>query len=946
MKKVSVIVPVYNAAEFLAETLDTILNQTLEDIEVIAVNDGSADNSWEILEDYAARDTRMHIIDQKNGGPSAARNNGLNYAEGEYVFFFDSDDLLVEDALEIMYEKAKRMDADLVIGKYDIFNGVSLTSVKNLDELVSQDVIDKYDKGILWTFSLSNKLFRRAIIESNHFRFEPISYSEDGVFTMNFVHHAKMITGSDNIVFHYRRMPFAIQSSITSTVNASKIKDYLTAHKLIYLHLKQSIREEFSQYADFGELLHHEDEMNQYMNEFLKKEINVLLNQFYKKFWQIEENTLNLLAKTIYGLLQKVNLDVYYQLAGHHAELDFDHLYGSYDEARKDCRVAAVLYGHPERKEEFYRCLKSLFVQTLIPVLIYVPLGMKTMMDTDEVWQENIIFIDCEEETEFYQKALGAASSEYIVFAEDRFSYEIGAFYRLYHNIRKMNLDVFDSVVNINIGDKAVMCSWHNRAMNSMKNFRIFGDYSKRDAFLPNKMIRVDFLRNLKPDFAKSKAVLTEEIMQKAYFAVSQKVNIVFEEGIDDESFIRYLKASDAAYFNEIEMPSSARSLHDKQIQNDLVEIYKKLMPSKLKKKENRKKRRLINWISKLPVQNKVLFYSIRKENELEGNLKAIYDSIEGNKIVCAHMLPHDSLWKLKMYYEFATSKVIIVDDYARYLRLFPMKPEQRVIQLWHACGAFKKFGIHGTNLSMREEKATHMQYNLVCVSAENIRQIYASAFDIDVAKVSALGVPRTDMYFDQMVIKHKQAEILEKYPEWRGKRIILYAPTFRDKNAKRSEFKPDIDFDDLSRRLGDNTVFIIAPHPVMTEKILSKTYPNIQEIRDISTGDLMFVSDLMVTDYSSVIFEYALLNKPIVFYCYDKAIYNRGFYLDYDHDLPGEIFEDYESFAGYLEHPEKQIVTEKHQKFIEKYMSACDGHSTERIAGIINRYIGGQRNE
>ena len=109
-------------------------------------------------------------------------------------------------------------------------------------------------------------------------------------------------------------------------------------------------------------------------------------------------------------------------MAGHHAELDFDHLYGSYDEARKDCRVAAVLYGHPERKEEFYRCLKSLFVQTLIPVLIYVPLGMKTMMDTDEVWQENIIFIDCEEETEFYQKALGAASGHYVVCDEERFS--------------------------------------------------------------------------------------------------------------------------------------------------------------------------------------------------------------------------------------------------------------------------------------------------------------------------------------------------------------------------------------------------------------------------------------------------------------------------------------------------------------------------------------------
>ena len=193
-----------------------------------------------------------------------------------------------------------------------------------------------------------------------------------------------------------------------------------------------------------------------------------------------------------------------------------------------------------------------------------------------------------------------------------------------------MNLDVFDSVVNINIGDKAVMCSWHNRAMNSMKNFRIFGDYSKRDAFLPNKMIRVDFLRNLKPDFAKSKAVLTEEIMQKAYFAVSQKVNIVFEEGIDDESFIRYLKASDAAYFNEIEMPSSARSLHDKQIQNDLVEIYKKLSAIKLKKKENRKKRTLSNWI-KVNFLCRIKFYStvFEKRMNWKSNLKAIYDSFD-----------------------------------------------------------------------------------------------------------------------------------------------------------------------------------------------------------------------------------------------------------------------------------------------------------------------------
>ena len=943
MKKVSVIVPVYNAAEFLAETLDTILNQTLSEIEVIAVNDGSGDNSREILEEYARKDERLVVLNQENGGPSAARNNGLEHAEGEYVFFFDSDDLLVLDALEVMYDRAKQMDADLVIGKYDIFNGVAYSSVTNLNSLVSKDIIEKYDKDILWTFSLSNKLFRRRVIEERHFRFVPVSYSEDGVFTMNFVHHANMITGCNMIIFHYRRMSFAIHASITSTVSSAKIKDYLTAHKLIYLNLKESICADFLQYRNFKELLSKEETINQYINEFLKKEINVLLNQFYKKFWNIEETTLNMLAATIKGLLNKVNLDVYYQLAGNHSELSFDHLYSSYQEAMEDRRIEVALYGSCDRKDAFIKALRSLCVQTLIQIRISVPAYMKECIQDEDLLSANICLIDCDSKEALYQIVLDRAQGQYILLTDDAFSYENGALRRMYMDIRNMRLDVYDNIVNLNIDDKAVPCSWHGKAISSMKDRRIFTEMSKRDALLPNKLISVEFLRELHLNFSENSAVLAEEILKKSYFAVTQKVNVVFEDGKDDEAFIEYLKSLAPDYFDHVEMAESVTSLFDERIENDMSEIYKKLMPSNIKKNNN--KRKLINIISKLPVQNKVLFYSIRKNGQLEGNLKAIFDYVEGHKTVCAHLLPHSEAWKLKMYYEFATSKVIVADDYTRYLRLFPMKPEQRVVQLWHACGAFKKFGIHGTNLSMHVEKSTHMQYNLVSVSSENIRRIYASAFDIDVDKVSALGVPRTDMYFNSKLIEAKRKEIYKKYPQFVGKRIILYAPTFRDKNAKRDVFKPEIDFADLSRRLCNDTLFIIAPHPVMTETIVADSYDNIMEIRDISTGDLMFVSDLMVTDYSSVIFEYALLGKPIVFYCYDKESYNRGFYLDFDHDLPGEIFEDYESFVDYLCHPEKQIVTEKHRTFIEKYMGACDGHSSERIAKIINEYMGGTSN-
>lgn len=102
----------------------------------------------------------------------------------------------------------------------------------------------------------------------------------------------------------------------------------------------------------------------------------------------------------------------------------------------------------------------------------------------------------------------------------------------------------------------------------------------------------------------------------------------------------------------------------------------------------------------------------------------------------------------------------------------------------------------------------------------------------------------------------------------------------------------------------------------------------------------MMLVSDLLVTDYSSVIFEYALLRKPIAFYCYDLLNYNRGFYLNYPDDLPGDVYETQQALTAYLKSSEKDTLTEKYDQFIEKYMGACDGHSSERIAAMINQYM------
>lgn len=348
----------------------------------------------------------------------------------------------------------------------------------------------------------------------------------------------------------------------------------------------------------------------------------------------------------------------------------------------------------------------------------------------------------------------------------------------------------------------------------------------------------------------------------------------------------------------------------------------------------------LLKLFRSLPLKKQVLFISIRKDGELEGNARALYPFINGRKVVCASMFPHSFWQKLKMNYHIFTSRVIVTDDYLRYLQNLPLRDSQRVIQLWHACGAFKKFGQYGSSMSVDMDRATHVQYSLVSVSSESVREVYADAFDIDIHKVQALGCPRTDNFFDREWLENTREKIYTRYPEWREKEVILYAPTFRDGKKGRSAFCAELDFERLSRKLLPEQIFIVCPHPVMKSRIVEREYYNIREIRDFSANELMIVSDMLITDYSSVIFEYVLLDKPIVFYCYDLEDYDRDFYIHYPEDLPGRVFRTQEELTKYICGENRYDQREQYEEFVERYMSACDGHSCERIAEVIQGWL------
>lgn len=347
--------------------------------------------------------------------------------------------------------------------------------------------------------------------------------------------------------------------------------------------------------------------------------------------------------------------------------------------------------------------------------------------------------------------------------------------------------------------------------------------------------------------------------------------------------------------------------------------------------------------------KNKVFFISDVREN-IEGNFEYIWkylDEYKYNKVVYLKGDRRNNGGILsfnRMIYDFTTSEVILLEDYFRYTSFVRLKKEQELCQLWHACGAYKKFGY--SRLNGNENIKIHQgykKYTKVITSAEAIRENYAEAFGISIEKTKATGVPRTDVFFDEQCKAEKCAKFYEEYPELKNKKIILFAPTYRGKRAEDASYEfGEIEFESLYQQLKEEYVIIFKWHPALYNNLKRKHilvydeskykdfFYDMSEKREVN--DLLFVADILVTDYSSVIFDYVLLNKPIIYFMYDIEQYEggRGLYYELEEYLYGPIVKTTNDLIMAIKE-EKNFKIER-QKFRDKFMSACDGCATERV--------------
>lgn len=278
-----------------------------------------------------------------------------------------------------------------------------------------------------------------------------------------------------------------------------------------------------------------------------------------------------------------------------------------------------------------------------------------------------------------------------------------------------------------------------------------------------------------------------------------------------------------------------------------------------------------------------------------------------------------------------ATAKYVFMNDNFMPLGYLNFRSDAVITQLWHAEGAFKKFGLdidQPDGIRAREAAANKKLSYVVC-SSTGVADIYASAFGAEKSKVLPIGSPRADVLLRADNAEQLRREFEQKHPECKDKKIVLYAPTFRDDPELDAQFLSHLDYNAFKAALGDTHCLIVRLHPQVHGKARIDGAIDVTDVKNIN--ELTLISDVLITDYSSVCMDFALLDKPCVFFAPDLDAYTsrRPFYYDYRSYVPGEIAENTSELVAAVR---DAAVCEKSESFKKTNLDMVDGKSLARL--------------
>lgn len=332
-------------------------------------------------------------------------------------------------------------------------------------------------------------------------------------------------------------------------------------------------------------------------------------------------------------------------------------------------------------------------------------------------------------------------------------------------------------------------------------------------------------------------------------------------------------------------------------------------------------------------------------KNENEGYTFSFLHKSERNQAKDVHKLKGKLDFFFVKTYHLATSEFILMDNTFIPMAFMRFSKRVSVVQLWHGTGTIKKFGqdVNKGQLKWFEKKANGRITHLI-VNSKKSKKIYARAFGIPEDRVFIYGLPRTDLFFDSVIIEERKEHFYREFPALKGKKLVLFAPTFRDNEGTHPKLA--LDLQRWEEKMPEDCVLLLRVHPFVAEayekdmrivnsRLANKSANNriisMSSYPEIST--LLLVSDYLITDYSSVIFDYCLMNRPMIFYAYDLDQFSdqgRGFYEEYEEVVPGKVVRDTDTLINIF--LEKHYDTDEVKTFVRENYQFIDGKSTQRL--------------
>lgn len=321
------------------------------------------------------------------------------------------------------------------------------------------------------------------------------------------------------------------------------------------------------------------------------------------------------------------------------------------------------------------------------------------------------------------------------------------------------------------------------------------------------------------------------------------------------------------------------------------------------------------------------------------GKCRTDFSSLSGIKVLRFESL--NIVHFILSIYHLATSKVVFVDNYFGCLSVMNFKANVVCVQLWHAAGAIKKFGLLDPSITSRTErslkrfKEVYKRFHIVAVGSEKMADIFKASFDVGNESILRTGIPRTDFFYDKAATEEVVDRLISRYPVVQNKKVILYAPTFRDGQLKSPEIALDIE--KMYEELHEDYVLFLRLHPAVKVNVKTDFKDFVYNVSDYDDiNHLLLISDLLISDYSSIPFEYSLLEKPMIFHAYDLEPYtfSRGFWEDYKSNIPGPVTKSTDEIIKVIQ--SNDFNYEKIKAYANVWNKYSDGHSSKNLIAAL----------